>query len=213
MGVLEKFDVEMIGATADAIDKAEDRELFREAMQRIGLATPKAAFVNTSELKKRFREEHAARVAAIEAAHPAGRERTQALSAFEAEWTLGERLRRDEHRLTAQLQALHALQVTGLPAIIRPSFTLAGTGGGIAYTLDELYDLVLGGARRLADQRGADRGIGARLEGVRDGGRPRQGRQLHHRLLDRERRSDGRAHRRLDHRRAGADLDRQGIPA
>src|SRR5687768_4620680 len=44
MGVLEKFGVEMIGATADAIDKAEDRELFREAMARIGLATPKAAF-------------------------------------------------------------------------------------------------------------------------------------------------------------------------
>src|ERR687890_1382958 len=55
MGVLEKFDVQMIGADANAIDKAEDRELFREAMQRIGLATPKAAFVNTSELKKRFR--------------------------------------------------------------------------------------------------------------------------------------------------------------
>ena len=115
-------------------------------MQRIGLATPKAAFVNTSELKKRFREEHDARVAAIEAAHPAGRERMQALAAFQAEWTLGERLRRDEHRLTAQLQALHALEVTGLPAIIRPSFTLAGTGGGIAYTLEELYDLVLGAA-------------------------------------------------------------------
>src|SRR6202008_1563313 len=49
MGVLERFAVEMIGATADAIDKAEDRELFREAMGRIGLATPKAAFVNTSE--------------------------------------------------------------------------------------------------------------------------------------------------------------------
>ena len=51
--------------------------------------------------------------------------------------------------------------------------------------------------RRLADQRGADRGERARLEGIRDGGRPRQGGQLHHRLLDRERRSDGRAHRRL----------------
>jgi carbamoyl-phosphate synthase large subunit len=145
MGVLEKFNVEMIGATADAIDKAEDRELFREAMKRIGLATPKAAFVNTSELKKRFREPREARVAVIEAEHPAGSPRTQALTAFEAEWTLGERQRRDEHRLTAQLQALHALNETGLPAIIRPSFTLAGTGGGIAYTLDELYELVLGG--------------------------------------------------------------------
>ena len=145
MGVLEKFDVEMIGATADAIDKAEDRELFREAMQRIGLETPKAAFVNTSDLKKRFREERESRVAAIEAKLPQGAARAKALVAFEAEWNSGERLRRDEHRLTAQLQALHALNVTGLPAIIRPSFTLAGTGGGIAYTLDELYELVLGG--------------------------------------------------------------------
>ena len=66
--------------------------------------------------------------------------------------------------------------------------------------------------RRLADQRGADRRERARLEGIRDGGRPRQGGQLHHRLLDRERRSDGRAHRRFDHHRPGADADRQGIP-
>jgi carbamoyl-phosphate synthase large subunit len=145
MGVLEKFGVEMIGATAEAIDKAEDRELFREAMARIGLATPKAAFVNTSELKKRFREERETRLAEIEARHHERGARRTALSAFEAEWTAGERLRRDEHRLTAQLQALHALQVTGLPAIVRPSFTLGGQGGGIAYTLDELYDIVLAG--------------------------------------------------------------------
>ena len=67
--------------------------------------------------------------------------------------------------------------------------------------------------RRLADLRSADRGIGPRLERIRDGGGARQERQLHHRLLDRERRSDGRAYRRLDHRGAGADADRQGIPA
>ena len=66
--------------------------------------------------------------------------------------------------------------------------------------------------RRLADQRGADRGERARLEGVRDGGRPRQEGQLHHHLLDREHRPDGRPHRRFDHRRPGADADRQGIP-
>ena len=47
MGVLEKFDVEMIGATADAIDKAEDRELFREAMTKIGLATPRSHQIKT----------------------------------------------------------------------------------------------------------------------------------------------------------------------
>ena len=63
------------------------------------------------------------------------------------------------------------------------------------------------------DQRGADRGVGDRLERVRDGGGARPQGQLHHRLLDREPRSDGRAHRRLDHGRAGADAHRQGIPA
>ncbi|MGH6925204.1 MAG: carbamoyl-phosphate synthase large subunit, partial [Propylenella sp.] len=145
MGVLEKHGVEMIGATADAIDKAEDRELFREAMQRIGLALPKAAFVNTSELKKRFREEREARTAELERSVLEGAERRKAFAAFETEWNAGERLRRDEHRLSAQLQALHAVRETGLPAIIRPSFTLAGTGGGIAYTLDELNELVLAG--------------------------------------------------------------------
>ena len=51
MGVLEKFGVEMIGAKADAIDKAEDRELFREAMKKIGLDTPKSMLANASAAK------------------------------------------------------------------------------------------------------------------------------------------------------------------
>ncbi|MGF7159840.1 carbamoyl-phosphate synthase large subunit [Rhodoligotrophos appendicifer] len=88
MGVLKKYNVEMIGATADAIDKAEDRELFREAMTRIGLETPR------SELA---------------------------------------------HSLP---EALQALEIIGLPAIIRPSFTLGGTGGGIAYNREEYLDIV-----------------------------------------------------------------------
>ena len=54
----------------------------------------------------------------------------------------GERLRREEHRLTAQMQALHALTSIGLPAIIRPSFTLGGTGGGIAYNREEFLEIV-----------------------------------------------------------------------
>ena len=70
-----------------------------------------------------------------------------------------------------------------------------------------------GRPRRLADRRGPGRGVGPRLERVRDGGGARPGRQLHHRLLDRERRPDGGAHRRQHHGRAGADADRQGIPA
>ena len=65
--------------------------------------------------------------------------------------------------------------------------------------------------RCVAHQRGADRGIGARLERVRDGGGARQERQLHHRLLDRKFRSDGRAYRQFHHHRAGADAHRQGI--
>jgi carbamoyl-phosphate synthase large subunit len=88
MGVLARLDVEMIGATAQAIDKAEDRELFREAMQRIGLETPPSKQVKTL------------------------------------------------------IQALEALEDIGLPAIIRPSFTLGGTGGGIAYNKAEFIDIV-----------------------------------------------------------------------
>src|SRR5256886_3163834 len=88
MGVLERFDVTMIGATAQAIDKAEDREQFREAMQRIGLETPRSKQVKTL------------------------------------------------------IHALEALEDIGLPAIIRPSFTLGGTGGGIAYNKAEFIDIV-----------------------------------------------------------------------
>jgi carbamoyl-phosphate synthase large subunit len=87
-GVLKKYDIEMIGATADAIDKAEDRQRFREAMTKIGLDTPKSEQVST-------------------------------LSG-----------------------ALDALEMVGLPAIIRPSFTMGGTGGGIAYNKAEFIDIV-----------------------------------------------------------------------
>src|SRR6201988_3582939 len=51
MGTMEKFDVEMIGATADTIDKGEDRALFRDAMTKIGLETPRSKLANASELK------------------------------------------------------------------------------------------------------------------------------------------------------------------
>jgi len=88
MGTLEKYDVEMIGATADAIDKAEDRERFRDAMTRIGLATPRS------------------------------------------------------HQIKTLVQALEALDDIGLPAIIRPSFTMGGTGGGIAYNKAEFIEIV-----------------------------------------------------------------------
>jgi carbamoyl-phosphate synthase large subunit len=88
MGVLNRFNVKMIGATAHAIDKAEDRKLFREAMQRLGLETPRSKQVKTL------------------------------------------------------IQALEVLDEIGLPAIIRPSFTLGGTGGGVAYNKSEFIDIV-----------------------------------------------------------------------
>ncbi len=88
MGVLAKYDVEIIGATAEAIDKAEDRELFREAMTRIGLSTPRS------------------------------------------------------HQIKTLAQALAILDDIGLPAIIRPSFTMGGTGGGIAYNKEEFIEII-----------------------------------------------------------------------
>src|SRR4026209_248705 len=82
-GVLEKFGVELIGASRDAIDKAEDREKFKQAMTRIGLASPRSSIAHSLE------------------------------------------------------EALQVQAMVGFPTIIRPSFTLGGTGGGIAYNMEE----------------------------------------------------------------------------
>ncbi len=91
MGVLDEYDIEMIGADAHAIDKAEDRDLFRAAMKKIGLETPHSMIV---------------------------------------------------HNIP---EALEALEEIGLPTIIRPSFTLGGTGGGIAYNKQEYLDIIESG--------------------------------------------------------------------
>ena len=96
MGVLEKFGVEMIGAKRGAIEMAEDRKLFREAMDRIGLENPKATIVTAPQNQD-----------------------------GKADLNEGVRL------------ALEALDEIGLPAIIRPAFTLGGTGGGVAYNRDD----------------------------------------------------------------------------
>jgi len=87
-GVLEKYGVEMIAAKRDVIAKAEDRELFRDAMSKIGLESPRSQMVKTIE------------------------------------------------------EAREAIKDIGLPAIIRPSFTLGGEGGGIAYNTDEFETIV-----------------------------------------------------------------------
>ncbi|MEE7474960.1 carbamoyl-phosphate synthase large subunit [Methylobacterium hispanicum] len=142
MGVLEKFGVQMIGATAEAIDKAEDRHLFRDAMTKIGLETPKSALANASAAKKADREKYLAEVARIEAANAEPEARKAALAAFENKWAAGESERRKRYGEHALGQALIALAEVGLPAIIRPSFTMGGTGGGIAYNREEFLDIV-----------------------------------------------------------------------
>jgi len=83
-GVLERLGVEMLGANREVIHKAEDRELFRSAMERIGLRVPKSVIVRSLD------------------------------------------------------QALASVQEVGFPVVVRPSFTLGGTGGGIAYNREEL---------------------------------------------------------------------------
>src|SRR5678815_3621531 len=90
-GTLERLGVELIGANAEAIEKAEDRLKFREAMDSIGLESPRSAIAHS----------------------------------MEDGWA--------------------ALETVGLPAIIRPSFTLGGTGGGIAYNREEFEAIVRGG--------------------------------------------------------------------
>ncbi|KMO17384.1 carbamoyl-phosphate synthase large subunit [Methylobacterium platani] len=142
MGVLEKFGVQMIGATAEAIDKAEDRSLFRDAMTKIGLETPKSALANASAAKKADREKYLAEVARIEAAEGDEASRKAALAAFEKKWASAENDRRKRYGEHALGQALVALAEVGLPAIIRPSFTMGGTGGGIAYNREEFLDIV-----------------------------------------------------------------------
>src|SRR6202171_1717917 len=89
MGVLDKFNVKMIGATAEAIDKAEDRELFREAMKKIGLETPKSSLANASDLKKADRDQYAAGVARIKAQKLSPDDERHALEGFEAAWDAG----------------------------------------------------------------------------------------------------------------------------
>jgi carbamoyl-phosphate synthase large subunit len=142
MGVLDTFGVQMIGATAEAIDKAEDRELFREAMHKIGLETPRSALANASVLKQADRAKQSAEIAAIKARKLAGDEEKKALHAFETIWAAGEADRKKKYIERGLIEALEALSDIGLPAIIRPSFTLAGTGGGIAYTREEFLDII-----------------------------------------------------------------------
>ncbi|CAE7887071.1 carB, partial [Symbiodinium sp. KB8] len=109
MGVLEKYGVEMIGARADVIEKAEDREKFRAAMDAIGLENPRAAIASS----------------------PAIRGENGKITGYD--------------RNAGYLEAMRALDEIGLPAIIRPAFTLGGTGGGVAYNREEYETIVRSG--------------------------------------------------------------------
>ncbi len=141
-GVLKKYGVEMIGARAEVIDKAEDRELFREAMHKIGLATPRSRLADAASLKRADRQKYKDEIARIEASHTDPQDRARALSLFEAEWARAESERRRRYVEKGLIEALDALPDIGLPAIIRPSFTLGGTGGGIAYNREEFLEIV-----------------------------------------------------------------------
>ncbi len=142
MGVLEKYGVQMIGATAEAIDKAEDRQLFREAMTKIGLESPASRLANASDLKRKHKAQYQEEIARIEAMTIDAAEKAKLKAEFEAKWAAGESERRKRCQEYALGEALMALAEIGLPAIIRPSFTLGGTGGGIAYNREEFLDIV-----------------------------------------------------------------------
>jgi len=142
LGILEKFDVEMIGAKAAAIDKAEDRQLFRDAMDKIGLATPASRLANASDLKQADKEEFNRKRDEITAAHADPVEREKALDAFRRQWSSTEIDRKRRYISKGLQEALEAMDVIGLPAIIRPSFTMGGTGGGIAYNREDYLDII-----------------------------------------------------------------------
>ncbi len=141
-GVLEKFGVEMIGARAAAIDKAEDRELFRKAMEKIGLETPRSRLADAAVLKRADREKYKSEVARIEAEFADPEARASARTAFDTDWARHESERRRRYVEKGLIEALEAVQEIGLPAIIRPSFTLGGTGGGVAYNREEFLEIV-----------------------------------------------------------------------
>jgi len=141
MGVLDRYNVEMIGANAEAIDMAEDRALFREAMARIGLETPRSMLANATEVKDADRKAHEARRAELKANGGSDAE----LDALETEWNLGEGDRKQRYIAHGMALAAQAIDHVGLPAIIRPSFTLGGTGGGIAYNQAEFFEIVRSG--------------------------------------------------------------------
>lgn len=144
MGVLDRYNVEMIGADARAIDKAEDRALFREAMHKIGLETPRSMLANATAVKETDRRMHDAERAELKGLLE-GEALDRALDELENQWNQGEGDRKQRYMSHAMAVGAQALDHVGLPAIIRPSFTLGGTGGGIAFNRSEFFDIVQAG--------------------------------------------------------------------
>ncbi|WP_313291323.1 carbamoyl-phosphate synthase large subunit [Rhizobium rhizoryzae] len=144
MGVLDRYNVEMIGAKPEAIDKAEDRALFREAMAKIGLETPRSMLANATEIKDADRKKHEAERTKLRQTL-SGDALDKALDELENKWNLGETDRKQRYMSHAMAIAAQALDVVGLPAIIRPSFTMGGTGGGIAYNRSEFFEIINSG--------------------------------------------------------------------
>ncbi|WP_407965232.1 carbamoyl-phosphate synthase large subunit [Bartonella sp. C271] len=141
MGILNRYNVEMIGANADAIDKAEDRALFRKAMAKIGLETPRSILANATELKEEDRRLYEKSYNTLKN-ELSGDVFDQALEKLEQDWCNTEANRKQHYIAHATAKAVQALDIIGLPAIIRPSFTLGGTGGGIAYNRSEFYEII-----------------------------------------------------------------------
>src|SRR5690349_4453248 len=108
MGVLDQFNVKMIGADATAIDKAEDRELFREAMKKIGLETPRSALANASHLKQQDRELRRGERAKIRARGLAPEDERKALDDFDALWNSREPERKKRYIEQGLIEALQA---------------------------------------------------------------------------------------------------------
>ncbi len=115
MGILAKYNVEMIGADAHAIDKAEDRELFKQAMAKIGLATPIGETLKGTLRQKTDKD-----------GNPVAIDGQPIMELTPESYS----------------RAFSILDKVGLPCVIRPSFTLGGTGGGIAWNRSEFLEVV-----------------------------------------------------------------------
>ncbi|MBY7648999.1 MAG: carbamoyl phosphate synthase large subunit [Candidatus Liberibacter europaeus] len=144
MGILDRYGVEMIGAKPEAIDKAEDRALFRKAMKKIFLTTPKSILANATDIKDQDRKRYEIERENI-IDNLSGKELDDALDKLEIKWNLEENDRKHRYVCHAMAISVRALDEIGLPLIIRPSFTLGGTGGGIAYNNSEFFEIIESG--------------------------------------------------------------------